>query len=792
MNATRWPVTQMMSLGFSGQNLGPCVRRRHSKRLTKSLNPLLRLLLLMFSLSGRLETFFPHNTREHHNGSSFLFVPPQLQEGLSDPALPAEKLPTSVVTAPTPTAHSSLIPQQRNEVLSTADDNDIYADSNFEDEYSINRFDYDQTRFTDNFYEYEQGQKDIIVKNRLRDHIQFWKDIGANQYILDCIYNGYKIPFYSLPDKSFSKNNRSALNEHEFVSEAINSLLDRGLIVQCESSPSVVNPLTVSVQNNGKKRLILDLRKVNLHVWKQSVKFEDLRLALMYLEKGCWMIKFDIHSAYHFVDIFLPHTEYLGFAWNQGNGLVYYKFLVLPFGLSSACYIYTKLMRPLIAKWRGEGKKIIMFLDDGFGCGNSLSYTKRMSVEIKSDLLKSGLVPKADKSCWEPVQCLQWLGAMLNSCEFTVSIPENRILKAFDTLSFLQAQKYVPVRKVASFIGQIISMSVVLGSVSQIMTRCLSIDVLKAKSWSSYIQLSDDSVLQLLFWKENLVSLNVRKLATSSVCSRIVYTDASNSGFAGYEVQTFKGIIHDTWQPSEAAKSSTWRELCAVYRVLLSLVDTLSNQRVKWFSDNTGVCSIVSKGSMKPDLQSLAMSIFRFCSSKSIHLEVEWLPRDENSLADYFSKIIEQDDWGISFSVMDMLQARWGALDVDFFASEHNAKLARFYSRFWSSKTSGVDAFTFDWGGVFGLFVPPIILIPRVLCKLKTCFARGILIVPEWKSACFWPMLCLDNGLFKPFIYDWMFLPKNKESYTPCKNGQGMFGVSDLNFNMYALLVNFS
>jgi hypothetical protein len=74
-----------------------------------------------------------------------------------------------------------------------------------------------------------------------------------------------------------------------------------------------VNPLTVSIQSNGKKRLILDLREVNVHLWKQSVKYDDLRLALLYLEKGFWMIKFDIHSAYHFIDIFMPHTEYLGF-----------------------------------------------------------------------------------------------------------------------------------------------------------------------------------------------------------------------------------------------------------------------------------------------------------------------------------------------------------------------------------------------------------------------------------------------------------------------------------------------
>ena len=40
-------------------------------------------------------------------------------------------------------------------------------------------------------------------------------------------------------------------------------------------------------------------------------------------------------------------------------------FAVLPFGLSTACYIFTKLMRPLVGFWRGRGLKAIDYLDDG-------------------------------------------------------------------------------------------------------------------------------------------------------------------------------------------------------------------------------------------------------------------------------------------------------------------------------------------------------------------------------------------------------------------------------------------
>ena len=653
--------------------------------------------------------------------------------------------------------------------------------------------DFDHDRFTENYFEYEQGQKDIIVKNRLKNHIAFWKKIGASQFILDTISNGFKIPFYSLPPCSVSKNNMSALRETVFVQEAISDLLDRGLIQKCDYVPKVVNPLTVSVQSNGKKRLILDLREVNKYIWKQKIKYEDLRIALMYLQQGSWMIKFDICSAYHFIDIRLPDTEFLGFSFPDKNGINhFYKFLVLPFGLGVAPYIYTKLTRPLIAKWRGEGKKIIMFLDDGFGSGDTQDLALDMSEAVKQDLLDSGFIPKVDKCIWVPVQILEWLGAILNTVDFTISIPKRRIEKAHFTLRELESSVWLPVRKVASFVGQIIAMNIVIGPVSQIMTRYISMDILKALTWNSYIKLSTESRQQLVFWKATLESLNVRYLDVAGSCSRIVYSDASGTGFAGYEVGTLNGVSHGTWNAEEAAKSSTWRELCAVFRVLRSLVHILGNKRVKWFTDSKNVVNIVNKGSMILELQDLAMQIFNFSSRHAIHLEIEWLPRSLIERADYLSRVIEKDDWGISFEILSMIQNRWGNLDVDYFASEHNAKLAIFYSRFWCYKSSGVDAFTFDWSQSFGLYVPPIVLVSRVLKKMESCNAKGILVVPEWRSANFWPLLCSFYGEMKSFIVDWMYLPTGKCYYTPCKNGAGLFGNEDLKFNMMALYLNFN
>ena len=84
---------------------------------------------------------------------------------------------------------------------------------------------------------------------------------------IEVIREGYKIPFVSLPPPKDSDNNFSAIKENDFVSEAILDLLKMNCIEELDEAPDLVNPLSVSTQSSGKKRLILlDLRHVNLYV----------------------------------------------------------------------------------------------------------------------------------------------------------------------------------------------------------------------------------------------------------------------------------------------------------------------------------------------------------------------------------------------------------------------------------------------------------------------------------------------------------------------------------------------
>ena len=78
------------------------------------------------------------------------------------------------------------------------------------------------------------------------------------------------------------------------------------------------------------------------------------------------MITFDLKSGYHHVDIHQDNWPYLGFSWNNASGhRKFFMFRVLPFGLSTACYVFTKLLRPLVKRWRSQGRRAVIYIDDG-------------------------------------------------------------------------------------------------------------------------------------------------------------------------------------------------------------------------------------------------------------------------------------------------------------------------------------------------------------------------------------------------------------------------------------------
>ena len=637
------------------------------------------------------------------------------------------------------------------------------------------------------------------VRGRLRKCIEFWRSLEVSQFILHIISEGYKIPFFQLPTPFFKSNNASARVNSNFVSSAVNDLLNSDLVEEIFCVPDIINPLTVSTRSSGKQRLILDLRHINTFIYKQKFKCEDLSVATQIFDKGYYLFKFDLKSGYHHIEIFPEHRKFLAFAWDFGTGVFrYFQFCVLPFGLSSAPFVFTKILNPLQKSWRSRGIPIAIFLDDGLGGGMDQVSAKISSLTVHSDLLKSGFVPNQEKSLWEPVQIITWLGVILNTIEGTVKATAERIAKLSSDLVFLQSLssqqslRQVHVKSVASLAGQIISLSSCVGSVARIMTRHLFSVVNSALSWDSEVFLSDDAVAEINFWAANVDSLNGRVYwRAQTLPVKVSFSDASDSACGAFVESDPELVFHQNWSPEEKVLSSTWRELKAVCLALESFADRLSDTKVIWYSDNQNVESVLLNGSKKLDLQALALQAFQICLEYHISLDARWIPRDLNVKADIISKIVDFDDYAINDSIFQSIDDLWGPHSVDRFACSYNAKLPRFNSRFFQPGCEAVDAFAQDWGYDNNWLCPPVCLIVRVLKHMEVCLAKGTIVIPLWKSSFFWSICARDGVHWNYFVVDWVYLPKFKGLFVPGKARNSLFGTRCLDFEVAAIRVDF-
>ena len=112
---------------------------------------------------------------------------------------------------------------------------------------------------------------------------------------------------------------------------------------------------------------------------------------------------------------------------------------------------------------------------------------------------------------------------------------------------------------------------------------------------------------------------------------------------------------HEYFSEAESVESSTYRELLGVLRCLKSLLHLCAGKFVVFQVDAKNLLGIVNRGSPRLKLNELARDLFWFCLEKRIVILVEWVPREENSLADELSKLIISHDWMLQRELFQQL-----------------------------------------------------------------------------------------------------------------------------------------
>ena len=234
-----------------------------------------------------------------------------------------------------------------------------------------------------------------------------------------------------------------------------------------------------------------------------------------------------------------------------------------------------------------------------------------------------------------------------SSRESEFRIPDNRVNSVLGRIGMvIKDLPYTSARTLAKVCGKIISTKFVLGNIVQLKTRRLYQVIEKAATWDGRVSLVHfpEAVSELFFWEKHFVSYNHRELSEKYVPNFKGFSDASSTGLAAHiNIDGQDKVVHKNFSADESTKSSTWRELYAIYYSIVSLKEVIACKKIQWHTDNYAASLIFESGSNKGELQNLSERIFEICKKNRITVSVKWISREYIPRADDLSKRIDYE-----------------------------------------------------------------------------------------------------------------------------------------------------
>lgn len=579
-----------------------------------------------------------------------------------------------------------------------------------------------------------------VHAGRLKYFYNNWKNITTNPFVLKWVREGYSIQFKNTVNQGKIPQNILSKNEKTCMSLAIKKLLDLGAISLSKQKDDIfISSSFLAPKPNGDKRFILNLKPLNKFIINNHFKMEDHRTVTKLLSVNSFMATVDLKEAYFLVPIAKSCRKYLCFVF---EGKIYH-FNVLPYGLSVAPRIFTKIMREVMNHLRSKGYRSVIYLDDILCIGDTFSECLRNVTETLNLLERLGFVINWEKSMLVPKQNCKFLGFMFNTIEMSLCLPVDKRNKISKLINIYLTLPKCTIREFSKLIGVLVAACPAI-KYGWLYTRSLErakfLALQQNDDYSTKIKLPKDILPDLRWWNTNITSSN-NSLRTQDQFMLEIFSDASKTGWGAF---CNGDRVNGGWKDSELSLHINYLELLAVFMGLKCFAKNLSNGSILLRVDNTtAICYINRMGGIQfPHLNDLARSIWQWCEKRNIWLVASYINSLDNIEADQESRKLNIDiEWELSTWAFNNIMETLGTPDIDLFASRVNAKCQRYISWKKDPDAVTVDAFTINWSKYFFYAFPPFSLILKCLNKIINDKASGILVFPHWPGQPWFPLL---------------------------------------------------
>lgn len=238
------------------------------------------------------------------------------------------------------------------------------------------------------------------------------------------------------------------------MAKLVTKLLGKGAICQCDSTQGqFLSGIFLVPKPDSSSRFILNLKKLNDFIRSEHFKLEDRKTVINFLSEGCFMAKIDLKAAYYSIPIAESDQK---FSSIQFEGQLY-EFTCIPFGLTTAPYVFTKLLKPVVVSLRRQGYISVTYIDAYLLIGRFFEECQENVRVTYSLLQKLGLTINDEKCHLIPTNRCKYIGFLFDSLSINIELPREKRLKVKQLAFRYSRIERCKIRDFSEFVGTVVS-----------------------------------------------------------------------------------------------------------------------------------------------------------------------------------------------------------------------------------------------------------------------------------------------------------------------------------------------
>ena len=394
----------------------------------------------------------------------------------------------------------------------------------------------------------------LQVGGRISHFLLEWKEVTSDSWVLGVVSRGLSIPFREQPSLASSpifEKPPADPEKRQALQQEVLAMLEKGAIQELpadDRTPGFYSRIFLVRKKSGKWRPVIDLSVLNTWINSPHFKMVTPRTVIATVQPGHWASSIDLTDAYFHIPILKRDRKFLRFTF---CGKVY-QFRVLPFGITIAPLVFTKMLQVVASYLHERGIDILIYFDDSL----VLSYSRdKCAADTRSalaTLMRLGFIPSGEKSELTPSQDFIFLGYRFRTDLGLVLPPEEKFCKALELVSQFLRSHQVTARWYLRILGYLNCIADVV-PLGRLHIRPLQAHLLRAwspasKNWDKPVTL-DTAVKQSATWWTLEANVLKGTPLKSPSPERTFYTDASQR--AG----------EDSWTDAQRPAYGTGRNL---------------------------------------------------------------------------------------------------------------------------------------------------------------------------------------------------------------------------------------